>query len=398
MLFAPAMSRLARLAAPCVLALSACGAPAPPPAPPVVVVTAAPPAPSPEPPAVPPPVAKREAAVFVPAAPFSIVATAPGDHDFAVFPLEDGAAVFAAAVQGDMARTLKLAVLDHDAIAPAPSLPTGLPASVFTDPDLPLVAGRWPDALWLARGAPCEVHQWQPQQGRWEPRPSKRPAEGKCKHLSAWTPGTALASVQGPKGPSLVAFGAVPRVVPVLPPRRSGQQKDCAALLGGVYGLFAFPTGEVISIGVQCDQGRAWLMRWAAGASGGDVIDAEIDPNTPFHVRVHTRTEIAVDGVGVVRPGDGAVAAEARFEVAKGHLRRVSLEEYEVNALESWMVQARTMLHLPETDPPDGFRYEGFQLTPTDDVFVMGHLMHAGKPETAVVLRNRPVKAALTVP
>jgi predicted small lipoprotein YifL len=380
------------------VALAACGPatplPLPPPTVSVPVATSEPPAtPAATAPAAP------EPPLFEPRPPFAVVARAGGEEDFAVFPLEGGAAIIVTAQEGDVPHTLRLAVLDRDEIAPAPELATGLPPAVLIDKDLPLVAGRWPDALWLTRGdRACEAYRWEPQRRTWEARPAKAPPGGKCTHLAAWTPGAAIAAVEGPKGPGFAAFGAAPRALPAAPPRRPDQPKDCAELAGNVHQLFAFSTGEVIAVGAKCNVQGTWLARWANGAAKGDAIDAEIDPNGPYLARALSKDEVVIDGAGVIQASNGEVSVEARFRVVTGRLRRVSIEEHEVNALERWMVQGREIFGVTEADPSDGFRYEGYHLTPGDEVFVTGRLMRGGKPVGSLLLRNRAVKKALALP
>lgn len=376
--------------------LFACGQVQPPP-PPVVIAAAsssvAPPPSVPQPPPTPP-----APPPFVPAAPFSVVARAGGEDDITVFPLDDGGAVLAAVRAGDRKGSLRLAVLDHDAFAPAPTLTSGLPGAVFTDPELPLVAGRWPDALWLTRGERCEAHAWQSAAGRWEPRPAATAPTGKCAHLAAWTPGAAVAVFDGRQGPAFAVFGRAPRALPAMPPRRRGQPDTCGSVLGGVGDLFAFPTGEVVVSARGCGEQRSWLARWSAGATRGELVDAEVDPNYPYLVRRLSRDEVAVDGGGVIRPEEGGVSVEVRFQFTRGRFQRASKVEHEINALETWMVQAHEILHLPPGDPIDGFRYDGFQLGLNEEVFVTGHLMAGGKPAAALLLRNRPVREAVTFP
>src|SRR4051812_37929682 len=131
----------ARRAAIVVVSLAACG-PATALPPPLTV--AVPAATSQPPTAV--PVATAPAApeppLFEPKPPFSIVVRAGGEEDFAVFPLQGGAAIIVTAQESDVPHTLRLAVLDRDEVAPAPELATGLPPAVLIDKELPLVAGR----------------------------------------------------------------------------------------------------------------------------------------------------------------------------------------------------------------------------------------------------------------
>ncbi len=333
---------------------------------------------------------------FVPPAPFTIVAQAPGERSFLVFPLEGGAAALGAMVDGKAASSLVLAMIDHDRIAPAPALLTGLPPAMFLDQELPSVAGRWPDAAWLARGARCEVYHWQPGEGRWAQSPPRTPPDGKCTNVSPWTAGAAIATVEGPRGPSLVAFGAAPRTVPALVTPRVDQLKKCRERFGFPYQVFAFPTGEVVTAGVGCGRGRASITRWASGASRGDTIDAEIDTDAPFDFRV-TPGEVVVDGhsaQGYAEEGP----VEVRFNLVSGRLHRVSIQKHEVVAFQRWMLQGREILGLPAADPPDGFEYDTFAIGSNDDVFVLGYLRRAGKRVTALVLRNRPVERALILP
>ncbi len=367
----------------------------------MTVVMPAPEAPPPPPAPAPIPVAPAlqvaaEPPPFVPPAPFTIVAQAPGEQDFIVFPLEDGAAALGALVNGKAASSLQLAVIDHDRIAPVPSLLTGLPPALFLDQELPSAAGRWPDAVWLARGAPCEVYHWQPALGRWEPAAPRTPPDGKCRNLSPWTTGAAIGIVEGPRGSSLVAFGAAPRTVPALVQPRPDQRQKCQERFTRPYEIFGFPSGEVVVDSGGCGNGSMTLTRWARGASLGDTVDAEIVSDAPFEVHAATPAGIVVGGYS--KPGfaeEGYV--EVLFDLVSGRLRRVSIKKRERITFLRWLQDDRTILGLPAVDPPDGFQYDTFQVAPNDDVFVLGHLRRAGKAVTALVLRSRPVEKALTL-
>jgi hypothetical protein len=333
---------------------------------------------------------------FVPPAPFTIVAQAPGEQDFIVFPLEDGAAALGALVNGKAASSLQLAVIDHDRIASVPSLLAGLPPALFLDQELPSAAGRWPDAVWLARGAPCEVYHWQPKLDRWEPSAPRTATDGKCRNLSPWTAGAAIAIVEGPRGSNLVAFGAAPRTVPALVQPRPDQRKKCQERFALPYEIFGFPTGEVLVDSGGCGRGSITLTRWASGASLGDTVDAEIVSDAPFVLRAATPARIVVDGFS--KPGfveEGPV--EVLFDLVSGRLHRVSIQKHERTTFLRWLQEDRQILGLPPVDPPDGFQYDTFVVAPNDDVFVLGHLRRAGKRLTALVLRNRPVEKALVL-
>lgn len=370
------------------MALAACS-PAPPAAPvvtlaevPSATATATTPRPPPEP------------RPWAPKPPFAIVARAGPEDDFAIFPLEKGDVIVAAANARDLQGTLRLARIDGDAIIPAPELRAGLPAAVFRDKALPLVAGRYPDALWLARGdVSCEAYQWSPGGKTWEARAAKPRPGGKCTHLAAWTAGAAIASVEGARGPSLAAFGKAPRAVPALPPRAANQPRECGSRLALVQHLFGFPTGEVIVVGAACGVQQAWLVRWPSGSAKGDAVDAEVDPNTPYLARALSKDEVVVDGAGVLPQAAEMTSVEVRFLATSGRLRRASIEPHAINALERWMYEARGILGLPAEDPSDGFRYEGYSLTDGDDVLAFGKLVRDGKPVASLLLRSRQVSA-----
>jgi len=63
------------------------------------------------------------------------------------------------------------------------------------------------------------------------------------------------------------------------------------------------------------------------------------------------------------------------------------------------MDDQRKVDHGPaEADPIDGFAYEGYRLTPSDDVFVIGRILRGGKVIERALLRSRPVKKTLLFP
>lgn len=389
------MTRLS-LACAAGLALAAQACAPPPPASPVVTVGPTPAEPPPQASKVPP--VEEEPPPFQPKAPFTIVAEAAPDRDFAVFPLEGGMAIVAAAAAKDMARTLSLSLVDRDEIRPAPELAAGLPAAVFTDKSLPLVAGRWPDELWLARGdKACEAHRWIAARRTWEPRNARVAPQGRCTHLAAWTPGAAIAATEGPKGPSLTAFGDAGRLLPVLPPSRADQPRSCSELLAAVQSLFGFASGEVIALGPACGVQQAWLMRWARGAAKPEVINADVDPNVPYLARAPSKDEVVIHGAGILS-GNEETSVEARFQVKSGHLRRAALTQHEVNDLERWMIGGRELAGAPDPETRDGFRYQGYFLTPTDEVFVTGKLARRGRVVSSLLLRTRPVRKPITLP
>lgn len=388
-------SAISRLACGSVTLLLACGPAAPPPSPPPIVAA---PAATPEPP--PTPVVETAAPAapepppFVPAAPFSIVAEVPGSQRFATFPLEDGAAIVASAAEDDPTANLRLAVLDHDEIAPAPALSAGLPAISLSLRDEPLIVGRWPDALVLSTGAPCQVHAWQRSLGRWEQLRPHTPPDGKCERLTAWTPGAALAMVQGPKGASLVGFGAIPKTVPALPPRSRKEEAECQKTAEEIHSVFAAPTGDVVVLWHGCGSSRGRLTHWRKGAAKGETLDARVNLGIPTSAHMHSGTEIVIDGDGE-RTRD-----EVRFTIASGRLRHVSSKPVEKSKYYRLITDDRSLglPPRPESSKADGFHTFITQLTSTGEIFVMGHVQRGGKAVSALLLRDRPVKKALVWP
>lgn len=378
-----------RVAAIAVAALTACASP-PPAAPPL--------APAQAPSASPAPAvssAPADPAPFVPRPPFSVIARAPGSDFIGVLPLEDGAAILVA--RRASAGAANVAVLDHDEVTLVPQLAAGFPEKLASEGDLPLVAGRWPEDVWRARGAPCQVEQW--QSNAWAPRAPDAPPSGACTHLAAWTSGAAIAVVDGTERPVLRAFGRHPRAVPAPPLRFPGQNKDCGALFGMVHALFAWPTGEVVAVGATCASPRTWIARWPSGSPRAVTLEAQIDPDGPYLVRALSRDDLQIDGGGIL-PGDRSteVSVRARFHAAAGALRRTSIEAHELNLLERWMVNGKAILGLPAEDPSDGFVYEGYRLTSSDDVFVTGSIVRGGKLVERLVLRSRAVKKPFVFP
>jgi hypothetical protein len=369
-------------------ALVAC-APTPPETPVVTVspaptVTASATAPRPPP----------EPRPWAPKAPFTVVARAGPDDDFAVFPLEKGHAIVAVARASDPRGTLRLARIEGDTIVPAPELLSGLPPEVFRDKALPLVAGRYPDALWLTRGdTSCVGYQWDPAKKTWAERPTTARVPGKCTRLSAWTPGAAIAAFEGKSGPTLVAFGKPPRVIPALPARAADQPRSCGGRLAAIQQLSGFPSGEVLALAPACGVQKAWLVRWARGSAKGDAVDAEVDPNAPYLGRVISKDEVAIQGAGVLAQGGEETSVQVKFVVSRGKLRRASIEPHAINALERWLYEARKLVGAADEGAPEGFRYEGFSLTDGDDVLVFGKRVQRGEPVASLLLRSRPVKA-----
>lgn len=375
--------------------LIACGPAAPPPLPPpTVALTAAPPEPPPPPPAATTAPAAPEPPPYVPAAPFSIVAEAPGDRDFAVFPLQGGVTIVAAAVDDDRAATLRLAVLDHDEMVASPQLATGLPPIALNLRDVPLVGGRWPDALWLTTGERCEAHAWQPAAGRWEPRLPHAPPEGKCTHLTPWTPGAALAVIEGPRGSHLAAFGTVLRNVPALPPPSRAEEASCKKRRAEIHTLRALPTGEVIVLWQGCDSSRGRLTYWPKGAAKGETLDAEVNLGIPTMAPILTGSEAFIAGE------NDRDRVEVRFTFASGHLRHLSTKPRDSNRYDR-LVRDDASLGLPPrpaTSKADGFHTSYSQHTAADEIFVAGHVKRGDKAVSALLLRNRPVKRALVWP
>ncbi len=383
-----------RLACGSVALLLACGpAATPPPSPPIVAVTAAPP--EPPPPAVTATAAPAapEPPPYAPAAPFSIVASAPGDQAFTVFPLENGATLVAA-VQDDRAAAPAFAILDHDEIVASPKLAAGLPATFLAFHDETLVEGRWPDALWITTGDPCQAHAWQPAAGRWEPRPPSTPPDGKCTDLTPWTPGAALAVVEGPKGARLAAFGAVPRAVPALPPPSREEEASCKKSRAEIHNLHAYPTGEVLVLWHGCGSSRGRLTYWPKGAAKGETLDAEVRLDVPVGVPAHTDREVVVNGE------NDKIGIAVRFSFAGGHLRHVSTKPRDTSLYERLILNDASLglPPSPATSHADGFHTNFTRLAPTEEIFVGGHVKRSDKAVSALLLRNRPVAKALVWP
>jgi hypothetical protein len=339
----------------------------------------------------------------MPGAPFSVVAQAPGAWLLTAFPLDDGSAILAGALPSDLFRTLRLAIVGRDDITPAPALASGLPAAALSTTDLPLVAGHYPDALWLVVPKTCDAYQWSPAEGRWSPRPPKRPPTGECGSLAAWTPGAALAATLGPNGPGLVAFGTTPKALPALPPRLPVQPSRCASRVYSITSLFAFPTGEVTILGSICDDPSTLLAHWPAGAARADVLDTGIGAKNASFVLAHTRDEIALLGVGALGPWGREAQIKITFRTAPGRLQRTSIGAAgPAGAPEPlaarWHFDPEQELGLPTQEPARGFTYDGYTLTGADDVLVFAHVERRGQPDSALVLRSRPVQKALVLP
>ena len=107
-----------------------------------------------------------------------------------------------------------------------------------------------------------------------------------------------------------------------------------------------------------------------------------------YLVRALSRDDLQIDGGGILPGGpSNEISVRARFHAAARALRRTSIEAHEVNALEQWMVNGKAILGLPQEDPSDGFVYEGYRLTSSEDVFVTGRIVRGGEVVERVLLR-----------
>lgn len=380
--------------------LVACGPPPPAlPAPPAASAPAASPAPPAALASAPPrTTAAPEPAPILPPAPFSIIARGPADQRFEVFPLESGEAIVAlvpAAPTGPVVP--RLARLAHDAIRLAPDLVRGLPPLSFggdhgqfhTDERM---AGSLDGGLWLAHGSPCVVREWQP--GGWVERAPDRPAPGPCSQLSAWTEGAALAAFDGGSA-GLRAYGRAPAVIPQ--PATSAGRSVCvrAPLVFDYQALRGFRSGEVVAVERSICLHRTVIERWSKGAARSVVTDALVDIDYPFTVALPSPDEALVEGAGLL-PGKKSEEGQVSilFRMKKGRLRP-TIKENEMNALEGWMTAFPAKIG-PNAEPgADGFLHDSFRLTEGSEVFVAASIVRGGRTIEAVLLRNRPVAAAV---
>lgn len=327
---------------------------------------------------------------------WSVLARLDPEEQLHVFPLDNGDALLeVVSLKGKFSS--KLAKLSGGVASWDSGLGNGLSTSALAG--TVLVAGHWPDNVWIASGSPCVVRQW--SGGRWFARDTPTPLQ-RCSNLTTWLPNSAIAAGEGKSGLTLAAYGTVPKVFPVASkaPKKLGQSTCTAGPLAAVYyQLRGFETGELLAVGgSQSCQGASVLERWSPGSSRSVVSSALLDPNSPMFTAIRSKDEVYLEGVGLndVTKEMEQSAVSHRFD-AKGKLTSMTKKLEGLNRSEAWLMGAAEAAGFSKAKGGEGFDYDSYAFDLSGDgIYVFGELLQEEKAIETLVLVNRPVKEPLS--
>jgi hypothetical protein len=270
--------------------------------------------------------------------------------------------------------------LEGKSIKLLPALSQGLPANDG------LLTGHGASSVWLAVGRgngqkpTCEVFEFS---GAWKSQGTTSEAEGACEHIAAWTPGSLVAVVTGPKGSALRVFGKAPAALPVL---AVSPKNKCAI---APQHLSAWESGEATVVGVDC-QASAIVLGYS-GKKAPVAWAAPVDGNGPLGVFAPAKSTLVLYGGGIL-PSDPNTETGVRVDVT---FDGTKFSQSGVRAAqrpdEIFLVGSAASV---VTDDAAAFEYrDGAVLRDGERILVSGTL-ESGE---AVLLSNRPVDAPLTL-